>query len=58
MNKYGIDNFTFAVIDECDSSEELCEKEKHYINLYRTYIGFKDCAGYNATLGGDGKSYL
>lgn len=58
MNKYGTDNFDFEPIAEFNNGEELCDKEKEYINKYRTYVGFKDCNGYNATLGGDGKSYL
>lgn len=58
MNKYGIDTFCFEVIDSEDDSEKLCEKERYYIREYRTYVGFPDCNGYNATLGGDGKSYL
>lgn len=55
MNKYGLENFKFEVIEETDNTEE---REKYWINELRTYIGFKDCNGYNATLGGDGKSYL
>ena len=58
MNKYGVDNFSFQVIDEENNSDKLCELEKYYIEKYRTYVGFDDCNGYNATLGGDGKSYL
>lgn len=58
MNKYGVDSFIFQVIDEENDSEKLCQLERHYIEKYRTYIGFDDCNGYNATLGGDGKSYL
>lgn len=55
MKKYGIEHFHFEVIEETDNSEE---REKYWINELRTYIGFKDCNGYNATLGGDGKPYL
>lgn len=55
MNKYGIEHFHFEVIEETDIPEE---REKYWINELRTYIGFEDCRGYNATLGGDGKSYL
>ena len=58
MQKYGVCNFSFDVIDFEDNSDKLCELEKHYINQFRTYIGFNDCNGYNATLGGDGKCYL
>ena len=58
MNKYGIDNFCFNVIDSEVDNEKLCEKERYYIEKYRTYVGFSDCNGYNATLGGDGKAYI
>ena len=55
MNKYGTKHFHFEVIEETDSPEE---REKFWIKKLRTYVGFDDCKGYNATLGGDGKSYL
>lgn len=58
MNKYGVEHFRFEVIEETESSEDSCDREKYWIEKLRTYIGFKDCNGYNATLGGDGKSYL
>lgn len=51
MQKYGIEHFSFQVIEE---TENTAEREKYWINYFRTYIGFKDCNGYNATLGGDG----
>lgn len=31
----------------------LSEREKYWINYYRSYCGFSDCNGYNATLGGE-----
>ena len=55
MKKYGVENFSFKVLEETNSPEE---REMHYIDVYRSYVGFKDCNGYNATLGGDGKHYL
>ena len=58
MKKYGPDNFKFELIDEFENGQILSEKESEYIMKYRTYIRFKDCNGYNATLGGDGTSYL
>ena len=51
MNKYGLDNFKFEIIEETDSPEE---REIYWISFYNSY-GNK---GYNATLGGDGKKYL
>lgn len=55
MNKYGEEHFYFEVIEDTDNAEE---REQYWINKLRTYIGFDDCNGYNATLGGDGKPYL
>lgn len=55
MNKYGTEHFHFEVIEETDSPEE---REKYWIKKLRTYVGYDDCNGYNATLGGDGSSYL
>ena len=53
MRKYGIENFSFEVVEEC-SIEELDEKEIYYIEQYRSYVGWKDSNGYNMTLGGGG----
>ena len=58
MNKYGCENFYFEVLDNTNDSNQLCELEKYYIELYNTYIGSENCNGYNATVGGDGKPYL
>lgn len=46
--KYGIENFTFSVIEECKPKERF-EREKYWIEYYNTY---KD--GYNETKGGEG----
>ena len=40
LNKYDPENFTFEVIDSTDDSNELCELEKKYIQLYRTYVHY------------------
>jgi group I intron endonuclease len=55
MNKYGIENFSFEVLEE---TNEDIEREKFYIQQYRSYVGFDNSNGYNGTLGGDGKSYI
>lgn len=52
IRKYGIENFTFEILENCPKYE-LGEKEKFYIRKYRTYVGFEDCNGYNMTLGGE-----
>ena len=53
FEKYGLDNFSFEIIEEC-SIEELNEKEQFYIKKYNSYIDFPNSNGYNLTLGGDG----
>lgn len=52
IRKYGFENFKFEIIEEC-LEEELNDKEKYYIQLYRSCINFEDSNGYNQTLGGD-----
>jgi len=52
FNKYGIKSFSINEIEECNPNI-VNEREKYWIEYYNS---FKN--GYNATLGGDGKSYL
>lgn len=47
FRKYGIDNFSFEIIEECQPSQ-LDEREKYWIAYYNTFYN-----GYNQTLGGD-----
>lgn len=51
MRKYGVENFSFEIIEEC-LEEELDKKEVSYIEKYNSYYG-----GYNSTLGGQGKGF-
>ena len=53
FKKYGIDNFSFTILEEV-SSTEASQKEIDWISKLNTY----GSSGYNATLGGDGSSYL
>jgi group I intron endonuclease len=53
MNKYGIESFTISVVEEVDTDNIACERERYWIETLGT---FKN--GYNATLGGDGKTYI
>lgn len=52
FNKYGYNNFTLSLIEECHP-DEASEKEIFWIEYFRTFK-----VGYNATLGGDGKKYI
>lgn len=47
FRKYGLDNFTFEILEECDI-DLLDEREIYYIALYDTYFN-----GYNETTGGN-----
>lgn len=49
FEKYGLENFSFEVLEEC-SREELNLKEKEYIALFETTDREK---GYNLTTGGE-----
>lgn len=51
IEKYGLDNFANEIIDTADTDDELNEKEKYYIEHYKSIYG-KDC--YNLAKGGDG----
>ena len=57
MNKYGIENFIVEEVEKVENDDIASEREQYWINKLRTYVGFKDCNGYNATLGGDSKRY-
>lgn len=52
FRKYGLDNFDFSVIEECEQSL-LNEREKFWI---KHYDSFKN--GYNMTLGGEGTEQI
>ena len=47
IRKYGIDNFIFEVLEECDISD-LNNREKYYIKECNSMMPF----GYNMTIGG------
>ncbi len=52
FRKYGIENFSFDVIEEC-KEEDLDNREKYWIKYYDSYNN-----GYNLTLGGEnGRKY-
>lgn len=51
--KYGWNNFNHIILEKNLSEKEAFEKEKYYIQLYKT---FDRRFGYNKTLGGEGIS--
>ena len=51
IKKYGIDNFRKDIIEECTTKEMLDEREKYWIDLYRST---ERNIGYNIALGGEG----
>lgn len=54
LRKYKPDNFTWEVIENCDTSEEMYDMEFHYIKQYNTVLpdGYNMTCGYdNTTLG-------
>lgn len=57
INKYGSEHFSIILIEEVENDEIASERETYWIEKLRTYVGFDDCKGYNATLGGDGKRF-
>jgi len=51
INKYGVDSFTFEIIDSANNLDELNDKEIYWIDFY----GSVSPNGYNITGGGQGK---
>ena len=51
IRKYGIENFVFEVLEECNQ-DQLNEKEQYWIEYYSTYVQQINSNGYNMTVGG------
>lgn len=51
ISKYGISNFSIKMIEECDSKEQLNEREKYWISYYNAV---EDPMFYNLAKGGEG----
>jgi group I intron endonuclease len=58
LRKYGKENFSWEVIDNANTLEELKEKEKYWILYYNSYIHSDNSNGYNMTIGGEGNNGL
>jgi len=53
LNKYGIENFDWVVLDYAETQEDLDEKEIFYIKKFRSFVDFEDSNGYNLILGNE-----
>ena len=53
FKKYGIENFSFKVINMCDE-DDMNELEMFYIEVHNSFIRSENSNGYNSTLGGEG----
>ena len=56
IQKYGFDNFKVEIIEQCNTIEELNQREKYYIALYKCTdpkCGYNYCEG-----GGEGERKL
>ena len=51
IRKYGLGNFDFKILEECDVSS-LDDREVYYIEKFNPYIHNKNSHGYNQTKGG------
>ena len=54
IEKYKWENIKHEILDTNLTEYEAKCLEEYYIFSYQTYVGFKDCKGYNCTLGGEG----
>ena len=54
IDKYGWNDIQHNILFNDLTEKEAKWLENYLICYYRTYIGFKDCKGYNLTLGGEG----
>ena len=49
LRKYPIEDWTVEILEECETRQEMEDRERFYIEKFDTYRN-----GYNMTLGGDG----
>lgn len=59
LNKYGLNNFDYKVIQKLNSDQNASLAEKYWIQFYKTYIKkFGNDFGYNLTKGGEGNTNI
>ena len=54
IDKYGWNDIQHNILFNDLTEKEAKWLENYLICYYRTFVGFKDCKGYNMTLGGEG----
>ena len=54
MEKYGVENFTVEILEQCKTVAKLNSREKHYIKIYNSA---DPDFGYNYQLGGGSRQY-
>lgn len=55
IREYGIENFSFEILDKSEEKDEINYLEIFWIEKVNSFI--KNNQGYNLTIGGDGNSY-
>lgn len=58
IRKYGYENLEWEIIDSANSQEELDNKERHWIEIYNSYLYSENSNGYNLDTGGVGGKTL
>lgn len=56
IEKYGLENFVVEIIEECNTLEELNNREIYYIEFFNSHFSLGK--GYNIALGGDGGNLI
>ena len=60
IRQYGINNFSFTILEEIEQREELDNRERYWIAYYKAFV--RDGNGYNCTRGGqkrkDSENYI
>lgn len=57
IQKYGWENVKHEIVFENLTKKDACLKEQELISKYHTFVGDKECNGYNNSLGGESGAY-
>lgn len=53
IRKYGWENIKWYILEQCETKNELNEREIYWIEKEKSFINFTNSNGYNTTLGGN-----